>query len=89
MGGTVESRRILNDIGAKLMLSKDADNFFSTLDYDAAAIEPPCTPHPAPKLMGESWSPHITEAKGAIAADVAEQKKFGVKNLYPSVAHLA
>ena len=47
IGETVGTRPILNNIGAELMPAQEAANIPAELKYEAAAIEPPYTPHPA------------------------------------------
>ena len=67
----------------------DAPDLFTRLKYEAAATEPPYTPHPDLKLMEEPWTPRSAEVKRPIEADVANQKRFGIKKRHPSMAHLA
>ena len=51
IGETVAKHTVLRGIGSKLMPTQEAVNFFTKLKFEAAAVVPPYTPYPAPKLM--------------------------------------
>ena len=86
---TVAKRPALRDIGSKLMPAQEAANFFTKLKFEAAAVVPPYTPYPAPKLMGAPWTPKGADVKRAAQAAETKQRKLGVKESYPSLAQLA
>ena len=84
-----ETKSDWNDCGRGLMPTQDSVNFFTKLSYEAAATEPPFTPYPAPDIRSEPWTPHALDVKRAIDAEVTKQKKYGVKNPYVRVDHMA
>ena len=76
-------------IGRGLMPSQEAANYFTKLQYEAAATEPPFIPNPSPDLKVEPWTPHALDVKRAIEADLAKQKKYGAKKHYARADHMA
>ena len=95
IGQTIEKHATLKTAGRLLMASRDPANFFAKLKYEAAAAEPSYTPYPAPNLLyGQLkraiantipcpkiiWAPRNADAKRAIEADNARQKRCGAKN---------
>ena len=88
IGETVAKHPVLRDIGSKLMPTQEAVNFFTKLRFEAAALVPPYTPYPAPKLMDAPWTPKGADVKRAAQAAEAKQKRSGVKESYPSLAQL-
>ena len=89
IGETVAKHPVLKDIGSKLMPTQEAVNFFTKLKFEAAALVPPYTPYPAPKLMDAPWTPKGADVKRAVQLAEAKQKRYGVKENYPSLAQLA
>ena len=88
IGETVAKHPVLRDIGSKLMPTQEAVNFFTKLRFEAAALVPPYTPYPAPKLMDAPWTPKGADVKRAAQSAEAKQKRYGVKESYPSLAQL-
>ena len=86
---TQDTKSDWKDCGRGLMPTQDAVNFFTKLSYEAAAMEPPFTPYPAPDVRSEPWTPHALDVKRAIEAEVAKQKKYGVKKPYVRMDHMA
>ena len=60
----------------------------SSLKFEAAALVPPYTPYPNPKLMDTPWTPKGADVKRAAEAADAKQRKFGVTESYPSLPQL-
>ena len=69
-------------IGRGLMPSQEAANYFTKLQYEAAATEPPSIPYPSPDLEVEQWAPHALDVRRATEEDLAKQKKYGAKRRY-------
>ena len=88
IGETAAKHSALRDIGGKLMPTQEAANFFTKLRFEAAAVVPPYTPYPAPKLMDAPWAPKGADVKRAAQAAETKQRKFGAEESYPSLARL-
>ena len=89
IGETVETHVTLRSVERNLAASQEAVNFIAKLKFEAAAAEPPYTPHPTPNLLQGPRAPRNAGVKRAVAADTARQTGRGVKKQFPSVAHLA
>lgn len=48
------------------MPTQGAVNFFTKLQYEAAAIRPPYTVYPTPQLAREPWGRRETEARSTV-----------------------
>ena len=54
----------------------EAVDFFAKHKFEASVVEPPYGPYPAPNLLQEPWAPRNADAKRAVEAGDATQKKF-------------
>ena len=85
---TARRHPTLNTIGAKLMPTQEAVDFFTKLKHETALIEPPYTME-EPNLMEEPWAPCTVEFKKAVDANVARKKRYGIEEHHPTLAHVA
>ena len=74
--------------GSILIPSRSAVNSSTTLKFEAAAIEPPYDPYPAPSLAAEPWPIPEADFRRAAGADRARRNKMGVGEKFPSIAQL-
>ena len=64
------------EIGSKLTPTQEAANFFAKMKFEAAALVPPNTPHPAPKLM------ELLRIPGGLWPPTDEKTKWEITRLY-------
>ena len=88
IGETAAKHPTLREIGSKLTPRQEAANFFTKMKFEAAALAPPYTPYPAPKLVERPWTPNGADAIRAAATAGAKQRMFGAKESYPPLPQL-
>ena len=86
VGEALAEYPILHNIGPFLAPTQEAANYLAKMQYEAAAIEPPYGPYPAPQLAKRPWGPRKAEIRGAVEADAPREKKCGVRRHHPSAA---
>ena len=92
--GTAEKHVALKTFGGNLMPSQGTANFSTrprilVTKSPPAVAGPPYTPYPRPNLLQDPWTPRNADTQGAVAGGSTRQKRYGLKEQFPSVAHTA
>ena len=83
IGEALARRRAPQNFGPIRTPSQLAANCFTKLKFEAAAIQPPYRPYPAPKLTTAPQAPREADFRRAAEADVDRQKEFGATENAP------
>ena len=81
VGGAMANRLVFQNIAPSLTPAQEAAKYFAETQYEAAAIEPPHIPYPAPQPAKQPWTPHRTYIVRQMRQICFDGKRTGSRNV--------